>query len=63
MVLMLAVVFPVSLFSQPEEEEEGEPVQAFPNPLAWKQLEKMDNLKTLFKKVGTVRANVALLLS
>jgi len=46
MVLMLAVVLPVGLFSQPEEEEE-EPVQAFPNPLVWKQLEKMDNLKTL----------------
>jgi hypothetical protein len=47
MVLMLTVALPVSLFSQPEEEEEGEPVQAFPNPLAWKQLEAMDNLKTL----------------
>jgi hypothetical protein len=47
MVLMLTVALPVSLFSQPEEEEEGEPVQAFPNPLAWKQLEGMDNLKTL----------------
>jgi hypothetical protein len=48
MVLMLAVVLPVSLFSQPEDEEEGEPpVQAFPNPLVWKQLEKMEMLKTL----------------
>lgn len=44
---MLAVVLPVSLFSQAEEDEEGEPVRAFPNPLAWKQLEAMDNLKTL----------------
>lgn len=48
MLLMWAVVLPVGLFSQPEEEEEeGEPVQAFPNPLAWKQLEKMEMLKTL----------------
>lgn len=47
MVLMLAVVLPVSLFSQPEDEEEPEPVQALPNPLAWKQLEKMEMLKTL----------------
>lgn len=47
MVLMLAVVLPVSLFSQPEEEEEGEPVQAFPNPMVWKQLENMEVVKTL----------------
>jgi hypothetical protein len=47
MLLMLAVVLPVGLFSQEEEEGEEEPVQAFPNPLAWKQLENMNNLKTL----------------
>jgi hypothetical protein len=47
MVLMVIVVLPVNLFSQPEEDEEGEPVQAFPNPLVWKQLEKMEMLKTL----------------
>jgi hypothetical protein len=46
MVSMLTVVLPVSLFSQPEDEEE-DPVQALPNPLAWKQLEKMEMLKTL----------------
>jgi hypothetical protein len=46
MVLMLAVVLPVNLFSQPEDEEE-EPVQAFPNPLVWKQLEKMEMLRNL----------------
>jgi len=45
MVLMLAVVFPVSLFSQAEEDEEGEPVQAFPDPLSWQQLENMEMLK------------------
>jgi hypothetical protein len=48
MLLMLAVVLPAGLFSQEEEEEgEEEPVQAFPNPLVWKQLENMNNLKTL----------------
>jgi len=48
MLLMLAVVLPVGLFSQ-EDEEEGEedPVQTRPNPLVWKQLENMNNLKTL----------------
>jgi hypothetical protein len=48
MLLMLAVVLPVSLFSQPEDEDEGEPpVQAFPNPLVWKQLEQMEMLRNL----------------
>ena len=47
MVLMLAVVLPVSLFSQPEDEGEEDPVQTRPYPLAWKQLENMNNLKTL----------------
>jgi hypothetical protein len=53
MLLMLAVVLPVGLFSQPEDEGEEDPVQTMPNPLAWKQLEKMDNLKTL--KITEVR--------
>ena len=47
MLLMLAVVLPVNLFSQPEDEGEEDPVQTRPNPLVWKQLEKTDNLKTL----------------
>jgi hypothetical protein len=45
-IFMLAIVLPGNLFSQ-EEEEEGEPVQAYPNPMAWKQLEKMGMLRTL----------------
>jgi hypothetical protein len=56
MVLMLAVVLPVSLFSQPEDEEE-EPVQAFPNPLVWKQLEKMEMLRNL-KITGVQKGQV-----
>lgn len=48
MMFLLTMVLPVSLFCQEEEEpEEEEPVQAYPNPIAWKQLAKMDTLKNL----------------
>jgi hypothetical protein len=47
MMLLLAVVLPVSLFCQEEEPEEEEPVQAYPNPVDWKNLSKMDMLKNL----------------
>ena len=45
-VFMLAVVLPTTLFCQ-EDEEEEEPVQARPNPMAWKMLETLDTLKNL----------------
>jgi hypothetical protein len=58
MVMMLAVVLPVSLFSQEEdEEEEGGPIQAFPNPLVWKQLEQMEMLRNL-KITGAQKGQV-----
>jgi hypothetical protein len=49
--LLLAMVLPVSLFCQeeeePEEEPEPPPDDDRPNPIAWKQLEKMDMLRNL----------------
>lgn len=47
MMLLLTMVLPVSLFCQEEEPEEEEPIQAYPNPIAWKKLAKMDMLKNL----------------
>ncbi len=54
---MLTVVFPTALFCQ-EEEEEEEPVQARPNPMAWKTLETLDTLKNL--KITAVEKGRAL---
>jgi hypothetical protein len=52
MMFLLAMVLPLNLFCQEEEPEEEEPIQAYTNPIDWKQLEKMDVLKDLkIKKV------------
>lgn len=47
MTMVLMLVTPVSLLCQEEPEEEEEPLQARPNPMAWVQLSKMESLKTL----------------
>jgi hypothetical protein len=59
MMFLLAAALPVSLFCQEEEPEEEEPVQTYPNPIAWKKLAKMDTLKNLkIKKVQNGQARV-----
>lgn len=45
-VFILAVTLPTTLYCQ-EEEEEEDPVQARPNPMAWKMLETLDTLKNI----------------
>ncbi len=53
LMVFILVLLPVSLFSQEEgedEEGEGEPIQARPDPRAWEALKKMEALKTIHIK-------------